>query len=1409
MKISKVLNVKTGVGRNGKNAASTEIGGIIYNDPTKYNKEMLDIATVVRNRSTAAGKMYNILNSNVAIYKSDKDKQKQKIVGNIIKAFNWIYFKEMDERGIFANDDKSRNAEEIKEIIQRNIPNKIKDIDILLNKDNISESEERLANDIINYALRKSLCRTVMAVDISGKSGRKVKNVSLYDLRIIARELLLATVIRHSSEEIDKIVNLDEKLAAFINYIYLDRNKCTVKLRSHSNKKVTRIQEMVDSIKKQNVKVQVVEHNNKKLLMLSNYNHPKKKYAAELVKMFANCKNKYEQGKIVIMIKQLIVWYIYGYNKESVIDSNNPWARFVESAGADLFDVKEAELLTKDNKKEDFKDVSINKLMGAISESTNERERKNLNREFERKMRSLLVKRYTSTLKFAKEKINEYINSNDKYIGKSDEQMNQIIDNELKHAKYWICYIEECVESFSKVTKKRTPERYRCDRLCNMVWEAWLSFVAMKYVDLGKAVYYFAMPENIYHTEGVAIEPGVVLDAYKSGLTSFDYERIKAEETLTRNIATAITFAANVFSNALIEAEYRSNKNNSDVLVYSKKKLEKGKKSDAFRNLLMYYGGQSQWEDVLSEYNLIEIADELRSHIANIRNLSYHFSTDRNDMPVCCNTYARLMFASEYGNLSRLIAGKYVTNNTLRFYSTDNISDLISSLYKSESTREAQIPAFNTILKKKDMEVFARNRFLDENNRKILTDTANKDIYIASLYYILKEIYYHAFITRTDLMWRFAKTFVKQNVDNLSDSQKRARSDFARRCIELGVLDYEKGHKFRYVVRKDIKILFSQFCQQIMTDYNMQNQNQKEVMSSDKKKRSIENGNKTIYEHYVLQIRATLLDTFVFFLCENKYTSKPYKFLGKPMYTDVAYTVDDLLKQNICVAEFNKLKCLLSTDSGENVKLDNRTQLMLDWYVAAHYMTAKQINLLIGDIRNYKQYISSIDRRANNTGNGRNISNNSIDIYEAILSVLEFVIQYVGRTSNNIEDYFESDEAYAQYISKFVDICEGIKKYEEEGMTEPYKNALKDFCNQKIEAVNSTDKTLRLYYDAKNPIPNKNVIYSLMYGVSDMLPDCVKKITAGEIKQHYDLIKTLTSVFRSGACHSEEQHKNLKRYQNQRNRIELLDLQVYTEIINDIMAQFVSWSYLRERDLLYFQLGYHYIRLYYGDLAEDSEGIYHKLAYSAASDDNGFNINITSGALLYQILAIYDYKLPMLKVNDSGEVIGYIKDGTAGSGVRNFVIEYCHEEYENGKAETYNFGLQFFGSEKDRDYYASFRKYIDHMKWYSGHDRSIWDMFGEIYNGFFLYDTKLKKSISFISKNILERYFVVADIDMKHGNGDDDKFRFCGELTSDKFTYKYNYKVQKEDRYIEKKIQVPAREDDFLEQLNRILTYVK
>ena len=128
-----------------------------------------------------------------------------------------------------------------------------------------------------------------------------------------------------------------------------------------------------------------------------------------------------------------------------------------------------------------------------------------------------------------------------------------------------------------------------------------MSYLAAKYIDLGKGVYHFTMKDKLdmlNKNEAVTdLRFGIVSEKYEKGITSFDYERIKAEEELDRNIAAYVTFAADIFAKSVIKSDYRTKKdNNSDVLQYSDKEFRNSEviRDNAEKNILQYWGGYSR-----------------------------------------------------------------------------------------------------------------------------------------------------------------------------------------------------------------------------------------------------------------------------------------------------------------------------------------------------------------------------------------------------------------------------------------------------------------------------------------------------------------------------------------------------------------------------------------------------------------------------------------------------------------------------------------------------------------------------------------------------------------------------------------------------------------------------------------------
>ena len=105
---------------------------------------------------------------------------------------------------------------------------------------------------------------------------------------------------------------------------------------------------------------------------------------------------------------------------------------------------------------------------------------------------------------------------------------------------------------------------------------------------------------------------------------------------------------------------------------------------------------------------------------------------------------------------------------------------------------------------------------------------------------------------------------------------------------------------------------------------------------------------------------------------------------------------------------------------------------------------------------------------------------------------------------------------------------------------------------------------------------------------------------------------------------------------------------------------------------------------------------------------------------------------------------------------------------------------------------------------------SIMEMMSFVYNSFFFYDTKLKKSVSFILKNILLRYAVVAKLEFQHHEDHNDKNLISFKpLESDKYTYKLSEIAQSKDNSKNNAknglVVVDVRNNVFLEQLEGLL----
>lgn len=434
------------------------------------------------------------------------------------------------------------------------------------------------------------------------------------------------------------------------------------------------------------------------------------------------------------------------------------------------------------------------------------------------------------------------------------------------------------------------------------------------------------------------------------------------------------------------------------------------------------------------------------------------------------------------------------------------------------------------------------------------------------------------------------------------------------------------------------------------------------------------------------------------------------------------------------------------------------------WYIVGKFMNARTLNLLVGSMRSYLQYVNDIQKRAAGLGEQQlHLFAENCESVKKWIQVLEVCLILSARISNEFTDYFKDEEAYASYLKRYID-------FGDQAMPSDY-SALLAFSNE--------DK-IDLYVDTSNPKVNRNIIQAKLYAPDMVLNKVVKKISRDECRKFNEKKEQIFQFKNMGNAVSWEEQQKILEYQKLKNRVELRDLSEYGELINELLGQLINWSYLRERDLLYFQLGFHY-----SCLMNESEkpDVYKTIRSDETTIEN---------AVLYQIIAMYINGYPVY-VPEKGKLKAKYKTGGAGQKIGAF----CRwaSTVEQKEYELYNAGLELFEVVNEHDNIIDLRNKIDHFKYYQGND-SILSLYGEIFDRFFTYDMKYRKNVLNHLQNILLRHKVVIkpiiSKDKKEvGEGiTKDRAAFLlDEISSDRFTYKVKegeWKIDAKDRlYLE------------------------
>ena len=898
--------------------------------------------------------------------------------------------------------------------------------------------------------------------------------------------------------------------------------------------------------------------------------------------------------------------------------------------------------------------------------------------------------------------------------------------------EFWIHHIENVVV---KIYQKADPYKiYRFEKgyISEKVWKDCLNYISIKYVALGKAVYHFSMEELLSDKD--TIDMGIVSQQIEDGISSFDYEMIKADETLQREVSLAIAYAANNLARATVDMEEAATNSDGmeDFLLWKEEDIQKYRKNSedgaTLKAILQFFGGASHWDTDIFAGKETELLSSLQQMIYSLRNENFHFRTENTWSQQWDHELIAEIFRKDMETCVGIEKTRFYSNNLPEFYAEKDLKKILNKLYSSYVPRASQVPSFHSVYLRKDFVGVINDLY----GIKVDYSSKDKERWLSALYYLFKEIYYNGFLaTNSSSYFRKALYDIEKQA---SAKEKYAVSDFKKRCMELIRLGKS----------------LSEICQYIMTEYNAQNSKERKVKSTYSSKRHPE-----IFQHYKILLQKTLV------LALKKYIEEQdlYKCIFQPRTSP-----GKMEYENFLPGWKSKIYHRLSSELENNPELQR-------WYVTGRFLNGRSLSLLVGSLRSYIQYKEDVARRADQTGNklfeSETLRKDKIYRIHKIAEIIDLCIKLNAVYSNNYSDYFNSDEEYADYLSHFL-------AFKEDSLSTSSFAQLDTFCNG--------EKKLDIYMDGRNPIMNRNIIMSKLFAPTKLMEAIIDKagakVTKEEVVRYYESQDEISKYKVKGICEDAEEQKKLLAFQRLKNHVEFRDLVEYAELLNDLQGQLINWSYLRERDLLYFQLGFHYSCLqdpglqlagYRQITGKDNKTIYNAILYQImALYING--ISIYSG----KKKACFDKKSPMMLTGGRiGAFLSYTQQ----------LIKDSAEYNDRSKDFIFFAGLEVFENVKEHDDITDLRNYIDHFKYYSANnDRSMLDLYGEVFDRFFTYDMKYQKSVITQLENILMRHFVILNVHMGTGEKMIDRRsrKECARidirkrgLSSDRFTYKY------------------------------------
>lgn len=899
--------------------------------------------------------------------------------------------------------------------------------------------------------------------------------------------------------------------------------------------------------------------------------------------------------------------------------------------------------------------------------------------------------------------------------------------------KMWLyAKIQDEFESYISKKDNLKFEKLSYENVRKMLSTKLRIFLMYKFVDIGKAVYHFC---------DIKDDKCDLKSEYKGGITSFDYEMIKAEEKLQQNLSASLIYSIHHFSQTVVKG-FGENNEIADILtikINTNKEKSEPEKDKKTRNLfkeneklrldiLRFWGGLSQFKAVVTEEQSFDFFVELKNALYSLRNRNFHYGKGKEEE----NSYPILekVIEKDKARYTELMLKKYQHNNVFAFFDTAEIVDIMEKLHSKEKFTAKFIPSFATIFKKKDIFEFT-------NEFKIQRCLENKEQYFGALYFLLKEIYYYDFLGSKDCKKYFDKAIGSYDKE-IPEYQPKNRADNKK--------DAWRNFKNNINLNQSL----SEICQNVLISYSLQNQEFLRDKIANKEQESFKSYKMILNKLMYLAFKIYIEERYASILLENK-NPKFNQEAVRPQFLEAKEF------QNLSLKEFE-----------ESIKMENK--LLYEIYVMAKFLQPRQLNFLIGDIEGYIHYVSDIYNRS-----GAAISlerQEAVENFRSILQVLRFCMVTNGQISGIFKDYYEDKHAFARQLRNYVDFSKTQKA--EYGLDyEDLEDFLADISLSKDEIVSN-----KLYIDGQNPILFRGIELSRMYGVESVLSKVYLKYRI--TKTDLNKLKALRNQISEELPKNEAEFCKQREYQNHRGKVELFDIQEYSNIIFDLYTPLIQWCYLWERDSLYYLLGYYYVKQYWAEdktmyqaMLQNIYNAYHygrsveiKKEFMPEWDDTKFKEGVSQSALITK------------KKEKIEKCLGISFEN---------IESYLFDKKPKKESKTEE-------AKTKKDF--NLRNNIDHFHYFYGKDgKSIFELYENMYQKL-KYDRKLQNNLMQRIEDTLQRYHLEAKVIWDKMDSEI-KPHFKLSIKSEKFEMKTKGKHFTAD----------AKTKEFCEVVQKILEY--